>query len=892
MKDFLRAITLSLLGVLMFTAICFAQGNVHGTVKDSAGRAVPFAIISLKSKQTKIISNFTTTDDKGVYKLIVPTGSVSDSLLVEVRIIGYISQAKNLTTKEQVDFVLQTSINQLEGVSIKSHRPFLRTSGDTLSYKVADFSTAQDRVIGDVIKKLPGVAVAADGTISYNGKNISNLYVGGDNLLDDKYNIATNTVPQGVVDQVQVIQNHQPIKMLQGKVTSEDVSLNLTIKKDAKLQLIGQESLAAGLPANYDVDLNAMMFKDKYKAINFFKGNNTGLNVQNDFVSHNLSSYLQRIDNDVPAALLPSGTVNTPNLAENRYLFDRSAAVSLNNLINIKKGEQLKVNINYVHDTQHREYQEQTKVYLPNDTVRYSESAKTRIRPDIIHGQFTLNINKDKYYLNDILITDYGRNKENSGLNTNGLAVNQTLKDNKFDFSNEFNLIQPLKSNNIIELYSYVTYISEPENRAIEPGFNPSKFNRGSPYSQLDQTVNIPTWLTNNYFSFKIPSNYFTQSYRAGLVLQSQKLESNLDVVQTNGIINPIPESSANRLNWKREKVYAEASYDIPGKILKASLTLPLSVQQISYYDNLYALNKSLTRLYFDPQIHIKYMVGVENSVTTLYSFRNVVGNIEDVYHGFILKDYRTLYANIADLTERKEQTAAIGFNYRKALTLFFWSLNVSYNHITANNITSSIISNSFQQRVILPFRNATNSWTANYYISKYSFALRTTFSGGVLWQINSSNQIQNNELLPYKTIGTNFNVGAETKVTSQITFSYKANLNQTNSHSSKDASSYQIKNLIQQAAISYNPNDNILFKLSGEHYITYENQTNDLKYFFADASMKFRVSKLKTDIELSAINFLNIKNYNSLYLSANLFTASTFTLPGRIVKLKFMFNI
>jgi hypothetical protein len=72
----------------------------------------------------------------------------------------------------------------------------LRVHGDTTDYKVSDFSSPQDRVIGDVIKKLPGIDVAKDGKISYNGKSISGVYIGGDNLLDDKYNIATNSYPQ------------------------------------------------------------------------------------------------------------------------------------------------------------------------------------------------------------------------------------------------------------------------------------------------------------------------------------------------------------------------------------------------------------------------------------------------------------------------------------------------------------------------------------------------------------------------------------------------------------------------------------------------------------------------------------------------------------------------
>ncbi len=109
--------------------------------------------------------------------------------------MGYKNQVKSLTGTAPVDFVLQASVNQLQAVVIKSSRPVLRVNGDTLSYNVSDFSNPQDRTIGEVIKKLPGITVAADGTISYNNKPISTVYIGGDNLLDDKYSIATNLHP-------------------------------------------------------------------------------------------------------------------------------------------------------------------------------------------------------------------------------------------------------------------------------------------------------------------------------------------------------------------------------------------------------------------------------------------------------------------------------------------------------------------------------------------------------------------------------------------------------------------------------------------------------------------------------------------------------------------------
>jgi hypothetical protein len=192
----------------------------------------------------------------------------------------------------------------------------------------------------------------------------------------------------------------------------------------------------------------------------------------------------------------------------------------------------------------------------------------------------------------------------------------------------------------------------------------------------------------------------------------------------------------------------------------------------------------------------------------------------------------------------------------------------------------------------MLPYPNATGSWTVSSTVSKYSFALKTTFSAGLQWQSTRSVQLQNDQLLPFNTITETGWVGADTKVGDHVAIDYKATLIQTASHSAVDASANHIDQLQQQASVEYNPLTNVQFRLSGEHYFTGQEGNPDLKYFFADASAKFRVGKWKPNFELSAVNFLNVKVYRAFYLSANMFTASSYALPGRIVLLKVMFNL
>jgi Carboxypeptidase regulatory-like domain len=875
----------------MNTFLLFAL-LISGTVRDSTGGPVPYASVNLRSRASDAILAYTTTTVSGGYVLRVPAALKDSGLYLEVRCIGFEPQRKVVGgLPATVDFVLVVSANELKSVVVRNNRPRLRTSGDTLSYKVSDFSSAQDRVIGDVIKRLPGITVGSDGTISYNNKPVSGVYLGGDNLLDDKYSIATNTIPQGAVDQVQVIDNHQPIKALQKKITSDDVALNLTFKKTAKAQVLGQESVGAGLPGNYDADLNALLVKDRYKAIDYLKGNNTGDDLQQEIASHNFADYKLRIGNDPPATLLSLGSVSDPALSRDRYFFDQSGLLNVNNLVNLKSGVQLRVNASYLRDREKQDYSQNTSVFLPGDTVQYNVTQRNWFNPDLLHTQFVLNVNKDRHYLNDALLLDDNRWVDHSALNTNGTAVNQTLLDHPVTFSNEFNLIRPLGLRDLLQVYSYVSRMAEPENRSIGPNYDASMFNSDAAYTQLVQRVNVPSWYTNNYVTLMVPDALGTKSFTAGGSSQSQVLTSGLDVLGS-GMETPALDSSMNHVNWSKNRLYARVAYDIPGENLKANLTLPLIFQQIGYSDAGYVLDKHLTRLYFNPQLNIKYKTGIEDYVTFLYRYRNLTGSIEDIYPGYILKDYRTLYANNADLTLKQDQLAAAGYSYRRALTLFFFSLTGSYEHIGANNIASGVISNNFQQQVVLPFRNGTSSLSLDGTVSKYSFPLRTTFNGEVKWQDSKLVQVQNGSILPFSTQVWTVTLGATTKAGSQVNFSYLLTGTFTNSNSTAEAPPSGIDQLQQQGAVYYNPSNNLQFRLSGESFYTQSRGNPDLSYFFADASAKFHVARWKVDLQLDARNFLNVKTYKAFYLSANTFTASSYALPGRIVLLKVMFDL
>lgn len=117
---------------------------------------------------------------------------------------------------------------QLKEVTIKADR--IREQGDTITYTTSSFAQAQDRSIGDVLKRMPGIEVSRNGRIQYQGEDINKFYIEGSDLLGGRYGIATNGISHEDVGAVEVMEKHQPMQVLSGISYSDKAAINLKLK--------------------------------------------------------------------------------------------------------------------------------------------------------------------------------------------------------------------------------------------------------------------------------------------------------------------------------------------------------------------------------------------------------------------------------------------------------------------------------------------------------------------------------------------------------------------------------------------------------------------------------------------------------------------------------------
>ncbi|WP_316784848.1 TonB-dependent receptor [Pedobacter frigiditerrae] len=881
----MRALIITLCFFLFGFASAFAQKQIKGKVKDTKGAPVVSANVNLKDKEGNILS-FTRTDDKGNFTLSFT--EENKDLSIEATTIGYEKKIIAVTELNKIyDLVMKDSEINLKTVVVKN-RPALSVNGDTLSYKTSDFADKQDRSIGDVLKKMPGIEVSEDGKVSYNGKGISALYIDGDNVLDDKYSIGTKSIPQGAVDKVQVIEKDQPIKMLRKNNMSDDVALNLVMKEEAKLKVMGDIRAGLGTPDRFDGNANAMLFKKKTKFINNLKGNNVGIDPGIDLTSFNPFNS----GNDKPSGFLSAGAAGVPTLPQKRTLFNKAGLANLNNLYKFSEELQVKANVAYLYDQRDQQYSKFSETYLSGQTITYNELQQNAINPQKFQAKLNVLANADDHYFSNNLVTNYSLNNTASSIVTNGIGANQALNQKNFEISNELSYRKKLKSENTFNFFSFISRTTQPEVLNINPGLNEAILNNNQPFAGLNQYVKLPTWYTNNYTSFAFVNNKFTQTYRVGFNVQHQELGSELYRVQNSGNTELVSSQMTNNLAWLKSKIYTDATYEYNSGNFKASLGLPVSYNYINYEDETKSLDKNLHRVFVNPSLSLKYQTGIENYVTANYSYNNSLGGIDDVYRGTILKNYRSLFANDAPITESKSQSVGAAFNFRKAMQMFFFNLNANYTTSTVNTISSYNLSNNIQQRVVISLPNDMKSLAFAANASKYLFKLRSTVNVGASFNQATFEQLQNNELLPFTSQSLAYKAGIDSKINNFINWSYNATFAiSTNKTTSASAIKNNNQQLRQQSSITATAFKSVFMTLSAEHIFTHQTTQPDLKYLFADFNVRYRFIKLKTDLEFGVTNLANIKKFEANYLSANSFSSGTYYIPGRVAMMKATFN-
>jgi hypothetical protein len=155
----------------------------------------------------------------------------------------YLMGSSKKTNFELPDIRLYPKVQDVKDVVVTRNRNAMYFSGDTLIFVADSFKVAENAVVEDLLKKLPGIKVEDDGSITSQGKEISQVLVDGDEFFGSDPTIATKNLAANGVESVQVYE-----KKNEDAAAGEDDKiqvLDLKLKDEAKRGYFGKAAVAS-----------------------------------------------------------------------------------------------------------------------------------------------------------------------------------------------------------------------------------------------------------------------------------------------------------------------------------------------------------------------------------------------------------------------------------------------------------------------------------------------------------------------------------------------------------------------------------------------------------------------------------------------------------------------
>ena len=227
--------------------------KVKGTIKDSIGSPLEFANVIASIKATGETESYGITNHQGRFQLDLPKGN---TYILRASFLGYETNEQTLNVpsdSENIDlnFILNPQENQLDDVELIYEMP-VTIKGDTIIYNADSFTSGDERKLGDVMKKIPGVEVNENGEIQVEGKTVTKVMVEGKDFFDGDSKLATKNIPADAVDKIEVLRNYNQVDQMRGLGNDRDnVAINIRLKEGKKNFWFGEVTAGAGVGDDY-----------------------------------------------------------------------------------------------------------------------------------------------------------------------------------------------------------------------------------------------------------------------------------------------------------------------------------------------------------------------------------------------------------------------------------------------------------------------------------------------------------------------------------------------------------------------------------------------------------------------------------------------------------------
>ncbi|MGM9741388.1 MAG: outer membrane beta-barrel protein [Candidatus Cryptobacteroides sp.] len=248
----MKKIIALLCGLILMSAFSFSgqaqSRSVSLTLKDkSTGEPVAYATVSLTKSGEKSPYKYVLTDDKG--KAVIDKVAAG-SYTVKAELLGYKEYSKEITVKEAVnlgEIEMAPDTKMLDAASVTATGNPIIIKKDTVEYNASSFKTTDNDMLEDLLKKLPGVEVGEDGSVTANGQTISKITIDGKTFFLDDPSLASKNIPAKIVEKVKVVQKKSEQAQFTGiDDGNEETVIDLSVQKGMMNGLFGNVMAGGG----------------------------------------------------------------------------------------------------------------------------------------------------------------------------------------------------------------------------------------------------------------------------------------------------------------------------------------------------------------------------------------------------------------------------------------------------------------------------------------------------------------------------------------------------------------------------------------------------------------------------------------------------------------------
>ncbi len=242
---------LLLLFALVLTTASFGQtAEISATVVDSTGTTLPGANAILLRASDTLLTSFGTTDGKGEFLMTkVPAGEY----LLRVSFLGFErpDQAITVTASDQYlglgELRMYPAGFLLSGVEVTADRIPIRMKGDTMLYDAGAFAVGENAKVEDLLRRLPGMSIDANGQLTWRGKPVQEIMINGKPFFAGNSTLITQNLDAKALKNVEVFDQKSDAEEITGVDDGEEnTTVNLEMKDDFKAKVFGELYGGAG----------------------------------------------------------------------------------------------------------------------------------------------------------------------------------------------------------------------------------------------------------------------------------------------------------------------------------------------------------------------------------------------------------------------------------------------------------------------------------------------------------------------------------------------------------------------------------------------------------------------------------------------------------------------